>query len=416
MAAEIIAVGTEILTGQIINTNAQFLSEIFAGVGIDVYFHTTVGDNSDRLIQALEIATKRSDMVVLCGGLGPTDDDLTKQTLARFLRRELIIEAGAMKRLDDYYISRPGCLRTSNNDRQVQMVEGFDPLQNPKGLAVGAIGKVTDTTYVVLPGPPTELEAMVFESLLPVLEKKERQLYSRILRFYGIGESQLTTVLADMIDKQTDPTLASYAKSGEVTLRLSTKARSQEEAKLKLNVLEREILSRKTVTGMPLTEFMYGYGDETTLAQVVVERLQEKGLQMTAAESLTGGHLQSMLTEVPGASNVFAGGFVTYSLEAKANMLGISTSQLEEDGVVSAETALAMAKGAIEKTGSDIAVSLTGVAGPGHLEDKEVGTVFIGLVSPNETGVYKLQLGVDSREAICHKSCLAALDKVRRVL
>lgn len=222
MKAELIAVGTEILTGQIINTNAQFLSEKCAELGIDVYFHTAVGDNEQRLLSVLEIASKRSELVILCGGLGPTEDDLTKQTLATFLGRNLVFDELAMAKLDRFFASRPGRVRTPNNERQAQIVEGSQALQNPAGLAVGGMIEQDGVTYIVLPGPPSELKAMFSESLLPLLSQSQQQLYSRVLRFFGIGESQLVTILADLIDKQTDPTLAPYAKVGEVTLRLST--------------------------------------------------------------------------------------------------------------------------------------------------------------------------------------------------
>ena len=228
MKAELIAVGTELLTGQIVNTNAQYLSEKCAELGIDVYFQTAVGDNAERLLSVLEVAHKRSDLVILCGGLGPTEDDLTKQTLARFLKKKLITDPQAMEKLDRFFASRKGRVRTPNNDRQAQLVEGSLPLQNPAGLAVGGMIEDSGVTYVVLPGPPTELKAMFTQSLQPLLMKDKQQLYSRVLRFFGIGESQLVTILSDLIEEQTDPTVAPYAKTGEVTLRLSTKARVQE--------------------------------------------------------------------------------------------------------------------------------------------------------------------------------------------
>ncbi|MDO4963887.1 MAG: CinA family nicotinamide mononucleotide deamidase-related protein, partial [Streptococcus gallolyticus] len=224
MKAEIIAVGTEILTGQITNTNAQFLSEEFAKLGIDVFFQTAVGDNEERLLSVIDLASKRSELVVLCGGLGPTEDDLTKQTLAKYLGRDLVFDEQANKRLDEFFATRPQFARTANNERQAQLIEGSIPLQNSTGLAVGGVLEVNGVTYVVLPGPPSELKPMVLDSLVPLLSGDHKQLYSRVLRFFGIGESQLVTVLTDLIDNQTDPTIAPYAKTGEVTLRLSTKA------------------------------------------------------------------------------------------------------------------------------------------------------------------------------------------------
>ena len=195
MKAEIIAVGTEILTGQIVNTNAQFLSEKMAELGIDVYFQTVVGDNEERLFSVLEIAEKRSDLVILCGGLGPTEDDLTKQTLAKYLGRELVFDPDASRKLDDFFATRPQYARTPNNERQAQIVAGSRPLQNVTGLAVGSVTAVDDVTYVVLPGPPSELKPMVNEHLIPLLTTNSQRLYSRVLRFFGVGESQLVTVL-----------------------------------------------------------------------------------------------------------------------------------------------------------------------------------------------------------------------------
>ena len=236
MKAEIIAVGTEILTGQIVNTNAQFLSEKLASLGIDVYFQTAVGDNENRLLSVLEIAKGRSNLIILTGGLGPTEDDLTKQTLAKFLRRELNFDSQAVEKLDRFFASRPDYARTPNNERQAQLVKGSTPLPNATGLAVGGLLEADGVTYVVLPGPPSELKPMVNNELVPLLSTGQK-LYSRVLRFFGIGESQLVTILSEMIEQQSDPTIAPYAKTGEVTLRLSTKALSQAEADTKFEAV-----------------------------------------------------------------------------------------------------------------------------------------------------------------------------------
>lgn len=250
MKAEIIAVGTEILTGQIVNTNAQFLSEKLAEIGVDVYFQTAVGDNEARLLSLLEIASQRSNLVILTGGLGPTEDDLTKQTLAKFLGKDLVFDPQSQEKLDIFFAHRPDYARTPNNERQAQIVEGATPLPNETGLAVGGVvSEVDGVTYVVLPGPPSELKPMVLNQLLPKLMTGTK-LYSRVLRFFGIGESQLVTILADLIDHQTDPTLAPYAKTGEVTLRLSTKAVNQEKADQALDILENQILDRQTFEGI----------------------------------------------------------------------------------------------------------------------------------------------------------------------
>ncbi|MCI5870941.1 competence/damage-inducible protein A [Streptococcus sp.] len=410
MKAELIAVGTEILTGQIVNTNAQFLSEQMAQIGIDVYFQTAVGDNMERLLSILDIAKKRSDLIILCGGLGPTEDDLTKQTLAQFLNRELVTDLSAKKRLDEFFSHRPSSSRTPNNERQAQIIEGSTALQNRTGLAVGGLITVDGTTYVVLPGPPGELKPMVREELLPLLDSGKK-LYSRVLRFFGMGESQLVTLLDDLIQTQTDPTLAPYAKTGEVTLRLSTKAKSQREATLKLDQFESKILERE-----PLSQLFYAYGDDTSLSEVVVNLLKANNKTITAAESLTAGLFQASLADISGASQIFSGGFVTYSMEEKSKMLGINMKDLAEHGVVSSFTAQAMAEGAREKIGADFAISLTGVAGPEELEGQAVGTVFIALASVDGTEILQLSLGGRSRSTIRRVAVLHALNLVRQTL
>ncbi len=416
MKAELIAVGTEILTGQITNTNAQFLSEKLAELGIDVYFHTAVGDNENRLLSVLDQSSKRSDLVILCGGLGPTEDDLTKQTLAKFLGKELIFDEEASKKLDSFFATRPKHTRTPNNERQAQIVEGAVPLQNLTGLAVGGIITVEGVTYVVLPGPPSELKPMVNQELIPALTENHTTLYSRVLRFFGVGESQLVTIIKDLIVNQTDPTIAPYAKVGEVTLRLSTKASSQEEADRKLDVLEEQIRSTKTLDGKSLSDLIYGYGESNSLAYEVFYLLKKYGKTITAAESLTAGLFQASVADFPGASQVFKGGFVTYSMEEKAKMLGIPLSKLEEHGVVSHFTAEKMAEGARVKTDSDYGIALTGVAGPDGLEGHQAGTVFIGIADRKQVRSIKVVIGGRSRSDVRYISTLYAFNLVRQAL
>ncbi|WP_247944701.1 competence/damage-inducible protein A [Streptococcus oralis] len=415
MKAEIIAVGTEILTGQIVNTNAQFLSEKLAEIGVDVYFQTAVGDNEVRLMSLLEIASLRSSLVILTGGLGPTEDDLTKQTLAKFLGKNLVFDPQAQEKLDVFFAQRPDYARTPNNERQAQIVEGATPLPNETGLAVGGVSEVDGVTYVVLPGPPSELKPMVLNQLLPKLMTGAK-LYSRVLRFFGIGESQLVTILADLIDQQTDPTLAPYAKTGEVTLRLSTKAVSQEKADQALDILENQILDRQTFEGLSLRDICYGYGEETSLASVVVEELKKRKKSITAAESLTAGLFQATLADFSGVSAIFNGGFVTYSLEEKSKMLDISEQELKKHGVVSEFTAQKMAEQARLKTQSDYGVSLTGVAGPDSLEGHPAGTVFIGLAHAKGTEVIKVNIAGRSRADVRQIAVMHAFNLVRKAL
>lgn len=403
MRAEIIAVGTEILTGQIVNTNAQFLSEKMAELGIDIYFQTAVGDNEERLLSLLDIASQRSQLVILCGGLGPTEDDLTKQTLAKFLGKSLTVDLLASRKLDRFFSSRPQFARTPNNERQAQLVEGSIPLQNLTGLAVGGIVTSKGVQYMVLPGPPSELKPMVMEQVVPILSNNGTKLYSRVLRFFGIGESQLVTILEDIIKNQTDPTIAPYAKVGEVTLRLSTKAENQDEADFKLD-------NRK------LKDLLYGYGDNNSMARTVLELLKVQNKTITAAESLTAGLFQSQLAEFSGASQVFNGGFTTYSMEAKSQLLGIPKKKLQEYGVVSHFTAEAMAQQARQLLKADFGIGLTGVAGPDELEGYPAGTVFIGIATPEGVSSIKVSIGGKSRSDVRHISTLHAFDLVRRAL
>lgn len=416
MKAEIIAVGTEILTGQITNTNAQFLSEEFAKLGIDVFFQTAVGDNEERLLSVIDLASKRSELVVLCGGLGPTEDDLTKQTLAKYLGRDLVFDEQANKRLDEFFATRPQFARTANNERQAQLIEGSIPLQNSTGLAVGGVLEVNDVTYVVLPGPPSELKPMVLDSLVPLLSGDHKQLYSRVLRFFGIGESQLVTVLTDLIDNQTDPTIAPYAKTGEVTLRLSTKADDVASAKAKLDALEHKILAKKTLNSIPLEQLLYGYGDDNSMACVVFDLLKEKHKTITAAESLTAGLFQSSIADFSGSSAVFNGGFVTYSIEEKSKMLHIPLEDLQEHGVVSHFTAEKMAEQSRLLTDADFGIGLTGVAGPDSLEGHPAGTVFIGIATREKVHSIRVVIGGRSRSDVRYIATLYAFNLVRQAL
>lgn len=393
MKAELIAVGTEILTGQIVNTNAQFLSEKCAELGIDVYFHTAVGDNEQRLLSVLEIASKRSDLVILCGGLGPTEDDLTKQTLATFLQKELVADELAMAKLDRFFASRPGRVRTPNNERQAQIVEGSQALQNPAGLAVGGMIEQDGVTYIVLPGPPSELKAMFSESLLPFLTQSQQQLYSRVLRFFGIGESQLVTVLADLIDKQTDPTLAPYAKVGEVTLRLSTKADSQEEANLRLNQLEEEILQRDH-----LRVFFYAYGDDNSLVKTVATLLEEKKQSLGILENGTGGLLQAELSLALAGQPYYSGGKIIGQLGTESGGLSEEASRIREE------------------LQADLGLVVSVAVKPESTVDNVLAKVYLALASTSGITKKEVDLGGYSWQYLRQLACLQALDFVRNTL
>ncbi|HEL9628242.1 competence/damage-inducible protein A [Streptococcus suis] len=393
MKAELIAVGTEILTGQIVNTNAQFLSEKCAELGIDVYFHTAVGDNEQRLLSVLEVARQRSDLVILCGGLGPTEDDLTKQILATFLGRNLVFDELAMAKLDRFFASRPGRVRTPNNERQAQIVEGSQALQNPAGLAVGGMIEQDGVTYIVLPGPPSELKAMFSESLLPLLSQSQQQLYSRILRFFGIGESQLVTVLADLIDKQTDPTLAPYAKVGEVTLRLSTKATSQEEANLRLNQLEEDILQHDK-----LADYFYAYGEDNSLVKTVATRLAEKRQTIAIVEQGTGGLLQAELSLALADLPYFSGGKVI-------GQLGTESGRLSEE-----------ADCIRQELQADLGLAVSVLIKPESTEDNVLAKVYLTLATTSGISQKEIDLGGYSWQYLRQLACLQAWDFVRNTL
>ncbi|MBM6772578.1 competence/damage-inducible protein A [Ligilactobacillus agilis] len=412
MHAEIIAVGTEILLGQIVDTNTRLVGQVLADLGIDVYYQTVVGDNEVRMRAAIDLAAKRSDLVILTGGLGPTKDDLTKQVVAAYLGKQLVEDEAAMLKIKRHFeISQRKM--TANNRLQALYIEGSKPLANETGLAVGDFYQAEQgPDFMLLPGPPSELRPMLFKVALPLLKQAYRQdqiLSSRVLRFFGIGESQLASQLDDLIENQTNPTIAPYAKDNEVTLRLTASAKNEQEAQALLDGLESKIAKR-------CGQYLYGYGDDNSLAQVVMTKLREKHLTITAAESLTGGQLQAALTSIPGASQAFMGGFVTYANYAKEKLLAIPVEVIDKHGSVSEQTAILMAEQAKQKLGADVGVSLTGVAGPDSLEGQPVGTVWIGIAYRNKAGYAQKFHFPRQRKYVQARAVLTALDLVRKEL
>ena len=412
MHAEIIAVGTEILLGQIVDTNTRLVGQVLADLGIDVYYQTVVGDNEVRMRAAIDLAAKRSDLVILTGGLGPTKDDLTKQVVAAYLGKQLVEDEAAMLKIKRHFeISQRKM--TANNRLQARYIVGSKPLANETGLAVGDFYQAEQgPDFMLLPGPPSELRPMLFKVALPLLKQAYRQdqiLSSRVLRFFGIGESQLASQLDDLIENQTNPTIAPYAKDNEVTLRLTASAKDEQEAQVLLDGLESKIAKR-------CGQYLYGYGDDNSLAQVVMTKLREKHLTITAAESLTGGQLQAALTSIPGASQAFMGGFVTYANYAKEKLLAIPAEVIDEHGSVSEQTAILMAEQAKQKLGADVGVSLTGVAGPDSLEGQPVGTVWIGIAYRNKAGYAQKFHFPRQRKYVQARAVLTALDLVRKEL
>ncbi|EOT39100.1 competence/damage-inducible protein A [Enterococcus columbae] len=412
MNAEIIAVGTEILIGQIVNSNATYLSEQLAQQGINVYYHTAVGDNVKRLTDVLTTAKQRSDLIVLCGGLGPTPDDLTKQTVAEFVHQELVYDTQGYQRLMDYFANskRP---MTENNLLQALVFKDGEGIQNPNGLAVGIYyeDKVSHTHYLLLPGPPRELKAMFAQGVIPLLQRfndENEQFISRVLRFYGIGESRLVTELSDLIEQQTNPTIAPYAKTNEVTLRLTVKTKDEASGNHLLDELEARIMAR-------VGSYFYGYGDDYSLVEATVDTLKQAQVTLAAAESLTTGLFQATLGAIPGASAVFKGGFVTYSPAMKASLLQLDADWLAEVGTVSQACVEMMAQKAKQITQADYAIAFSGVAGPDSLENQPVGTVWLALATPNGT-ISSCQVFPHGRNEIRQAAVMYGLNMVRQAV
>ncbi|UFJ42210.1 competence/damage-inducible protein A [Brevibacillus humidisoli] len=373
MRAEIVAVGTELLLGQIANTNAQFLSQKLAELGINVYFHTVVGDNYERLLFVTRQAAARSDLVIFTGGLGPTQDDMTKETVAAHLGLSLVIDDTAMGRIASFYEQR-GITMTENNRKQALVIEGGTIFPNDRGMAPGMAVTHADTTYVLLPGPPSELYPMVDKYVLPYLNHllpAKQVFHSRVLRFFGIGESALEERLLDLIERQSNPTIAPYAKEFEVTLRITARADTVEAAEQLIAPVESQIRSR-------VGEYIYGEG-ETPLHEVFVDALIRQQVTISSAESCTGGALSALITSVPGSSAAYRGGIVCYSNETKQKLLGIPGDLLASDGAVSKSVAAALAEQVRRTCDTTVGISITGVAGPDPLEDKPVGLVYIGV-------------------------------------
>ncbi|NLC44389.1 MAG: competence/damage-inducible protein A [Clostridiales bacterium] len=386
MNAEIIGIGTELLLGQIANTDAQFLSQQLSALGIDIYWHTVVGDNHNRIIEALKTASGRSNIIITTGGLGPTMDDLSKETLAEFLGIKLKIHEPSLKRIQDYF-SSIGREMTESNEKQALFPEEAIILKNDNGTAPGAIIEKNSKIYIVLPGPPSELQPMFINEVKPYLAGKTGdEIYSRVLRIFGVGESSVEDKIKDLLQKQGNPTIAPLAGGGQVTLRITAKAASQIEADQLIIPIQKEIESR-------LGNSVYGY-DGDSMETVVLNLLKQKGLSIAIAESCTGGLATNMITNIPGSSEVLLESCVTYSNESKIKRLGVSEDTLINYGAVSSQTAYEMAEGIRKTSGADIGVAITGIAGPGGGTDqKPVGLVYLSISNSKGTETKQLRLG-----------------------
>ena len=409
VVAEILCVGTELLMGQVLNTNAQFLSRRLSALGISVYHQTVVGDNEERLEEAYRVALARADLVITSGGLGPTVDDITKRAAARVLGRELVLRSEAEQMVRERFRQFHRHM-TVNNQSQAMFTADTKVLLNPYGTAPAAIVPAGEGKVIVhLPGPPRELEPLFIEQVEPFLkEKTGTVLVSRYIRIFGMGEAEVDMRLHDL-EEHANPTLSPYCSTGEVMLRATAAAESEKEG---LSMLEPLLCEVQTRLGDVIYEIR---GDDGgSLEESCMKALMERQLTLTTAESLTGGLIAATLVEVPGASNVLRGGFVTYQTESKTILLGVPKEQIDRYTVVSAEVAMSMAGQARERLDTDLAVSATGLAGPGGgTEDCPVGTVFLGIA--NRKTVYAVPLHLTgNRERIRTLTVKHALHALRR--
>lgn len=408
--AEIIAVGTELLLGNIANTNAQVLSQSLSALGINVFWHTVVGDNPTRLRQAVDTARHRADIIITTGGLGPTYDDLTKETVCAACGKALVFHPEILSDIADFYEKNLHAPMPDNNRQQAMLPEGCVVFDNPVGTAPGCAFEADGVHVLMLPGPPHEMVTMLRRCAEPYLRSLSREIIvSHDIMTFGLGESYVDQLLHEQMSHMENPSLATYAKPCEVRLRATAKAQSAEQAEEMLAPVVDEV---KTLLG----PYVYGV-DVTGLEEVCSALLLERGLTLATAESCTGGLIARRITALPGASRVYRGGVVSYWTEVKAAVLGVPQDLLDQYGAVSEPTARAMAEGARRITGADIAVSVTGVAGPDPDErGNPVGLVFIGLATPDGTFCRRTESGRRTRNRIQDLSANHALDMVRRYL
>ena len=408
--AEIIAVGTELLLGNIANTNAQDISQALSAVGVNVFWHTVVGDNPQRLKEALDIARKRADVIITTGGLGPTYDDLTKQTICEAFGKPLVFHPDILETIRFYFERNAHIKMPENNRPQAELPEGCVVFDNPVGTAPGCAFEADGVHVLMMPGPPFEMLTMLRRCAIPYLRGISHEvILSHDIMTFGLGESPMEELLRDQMQQMENPSLATYAKPSEVRLRATAKAATVEEAEEMLAPVVKE-----------MTEFLgnYVYGvDVPGLEDVCMRELKARGWTMATAESCTGGRIAERLTALPGVSAVYRGGVVSYWSSVKQGVLGVPQEILDTYGAVSEECARAMAEGARTVTGADIAVSVTGVAGPDPDErGVEVGIVYIGLATPDGTFCRPLDLGKRRRDRIQDLSTNHAFDVVRRYL
>lgn len=425
MTVEIICVGTEILMGNIVNTNAAFLAEGCASLGLNCYYQTVVGDNEKRLTENLELAMSRSELILVSGGLGPTEDDLTKETAAKVCGLELREDPESRRVIEEFFKKR-GKEPTKNNWKQALIPEGAKPIPNPNGTAPGVLielknrsrdrsknahsgGNMT-TRIILMPGPPSELIPMFQSSVAPYLQELSGQtFFSKMVKIVGIGESRAETMIGDLIDAQDNPTIATYAKTGEVHIRVTASGATQKEAKKICKPVVKEIKSR-------FGTYVYATDEKTTLEQALVEMLLKEKMTVACAESCTGGLLSARIINVPGVSDAYKTGFITYSNKAKRKLLGVKKTTLAKYGAVSARTAEEMVRGLAAVTKADVTLSVTGIAGPdGGSEEKPVGLVYIGCLVRGQLRVKEYRFS-GSRQKIRESAVTEALVLARECI
>lgn len=409
MKAEILSVGTELLLGDILNTNAQYISKELANLGINVYYQTVVGDNPERLKDAYNFALSRADIVITTGGLGPTKDDLTKEIAAEYFNKKLVLDNKSLEEIVTFFkkINREF---SENNKKQAYFPDGCTILENHNGTAPGCIIEGNNKIAILLPGPPKEMMPMLNEGAIPYLKRFQKgTLVSKVLRITGIGESSVDNLIGYIIDRQTNPTVAPYAKDNEVILRLTAKANNEEEAYKLIAPVEKEIREKLEDINV------YGIQNET-IEEIVAKLLINNKLTIAMAESCTGGLLSGQLINYPGISSVFMEGAVTYSNAAKMNRLKVKETTLNKFGAVSSECAAEMAEGIAKAAGTNIGVSTTGIAGPdGGTVEKPVGLVYVGVYINGTVKTKKLNL-VGNRQKIRDRAVASTLDWLRREL
>lgn len=410
MIVELVSVGTEILLGNIVNTNASYLANKCASLGLSMYNQSVVGDNEERLNDTIKTAVSRSDIVIITGGLGPTQDDLTKETVAKHMGYELVMDAHTKKRIEEYFKNSIYKVIPENNWKQAVVPKGAKVVDNNNGMAPGLIMEKNGKIVIMLPGPPNELYPMFENDIYPYLASlNDTTIYSETVKISAVGESQVEDRLLDLINKQTNPTIATYAKTSEVHVRLTAKATNEDECKKLIEPIKNEILERFGSDVLTCNE-------QETMQDKLVSMLKAKNYTITTAESCTGGKIMEKLISVSGASTVIDAGFVTYSEQAKCKFADVNMETINKYSVVSEEVAYEMAEGVAKKNNTNASIAVTGIAGPcGGTEDKPVGLVYIGCYLNGKVNVRKLTLK-GNREKVREQATYHAMNTLRKML